>query len=97
MPIGPYVADFCCHAARLIVEVDGNQHGFGENAARDERRAEYLNAQGYRVLRFSNADVMASIDVVLDTILDALGTAPPTPTPPHKGEGKMSVRAGSYA
>src|SRR3954468_18666110 len=56
--IGPYVADFCCHQAGLIVEVDGNQHGFDEQAARDGRRSEYLNAQGYRVLRFSNADVM---------------------------------------
>jgi release factor glutamine methyltransferase len=91
VPIGPYIADFCCHPARLIVEVDGNQHGFDEEMARDERRTEYLDAQGYRVLRFSNADVMTSIDVVLDTILAALGTTTPTPTPPRKGEGNARV------
>ena len=87
VPIGAYVADFCCHVAKLVVEVDGNQHGFEENAARDERRTEYLNAQGYRVLRFSNADVMTSTEVVLEALLAALGTTTPTPSPPRKGEG----------
>jgi very-short-patch-repair endonuclease len=90
VPIGPYVADFCCHGAKLIVEVDGNQHGLDENAARDERRTAFLNAQGYRVLRFSNADVMTSIHVVLDTIDAELGPATPTPAPPRKGEGNVA-------
>src|SRR3712207_5265275 len=77
VPIGSYVADFCCHQAKLIVEVDGNQHGFHGNASRDAQRTAYLKAQGYRVLRFSNAEVMTSIDVVLDTILAELGTTTP--------------------
>ncbi|HEX5867097.1 MAG TPA: peptide chain release factor N(5)-glutamine methyltransferase [Beijerinckiaceae bacterium] len=91
VPIGPYFADFCCQPARLIVEVDGNQHGFDEEAARDARRTEYLNTQGYRVLRFSNAEVVTSIDVVLDTILAALRTTTPTPTPLRKGEGNAHI------
>lgn len=70
-----------------MVEVDGNQHGFDSIAARDDRRTEHLNAQGYRVLRFSNAEVMTSIDGVLDTILAASVMTTPTPTPPRRGEG----------
>ena len=71
VPIGPYVADFCCLGARLVIEVDGNQHGFDENLVRDAARTRYLNANGYRVLRFSNREVMTAIDIVLDTILAA--------------------------
>jgi very-short-patch-repair endonuclease len=85
--IGPYIADFCCLAARVIVEVGGEQHGFDSNLIRDEQRTAFLNQRGFRVLRFTNREVMTSIDVVLDTVLAALGTSPPTPTPPRKGEG----------
>ncbi|HEX8663016.1 MAG TPA: DUF559 domain-containing protein [Beijerinckiaceae bacterium] len=95
VPIGNFVADFCCLRAKLIIEVDGNQHGFDENAAHDERRTAYPASQGFRVLRFSNREVMTAIDVVLDTIHAALAPATPTPLgasprvgPPRKGEGK---------
>jgi very-short-patch-repair endonuclease len=86
--IGPFIADFCCLAARLIVEVDGNQHGFDEAVARDARRTSYLEGQGFRVLRFSNRDVMTEIDVVLDTIDAALAGATPTPGPSPQGGGE---------
>jgi very-short-patch-repair endonuclease len=86
--IGPFIADFCCLAARLIVEVDGNQHGFDEAVARDARRTSYLEGQGFRVLRFSNRDVMTEIDVVLDTIYAALAGATPTPGPSPQGGGE---------
>lgn len=92
VPLGPYVVDFCCLGTHLIIEVDGEQHGFPENAAHDALRTADLERQGFRVLRFSNREVMTSIDVVLDTIHAALGTAPPTPAPPHEGEGRASVR-----
>jgi very-short-patch-repair endonuclease len=72
VPIGPYIADFCSHGAGLVIEVDGNQHGDDAMRLRDAARTANLNAQGYRVLRFSNHDVMTSIDVVLDTIAAAL-------------------------
>jgi very-short-patch-repair endonuclease len=86
--IGPFIADFCCLAARLIVEVDGNQHGFDEAVARDARRTSYLEGQGFRVLRFSNRDVMTEIDVVLGTIYAALAGATPTPGPSPQGGGE---------
>ena len=84
VPLGTFVADFCCLEQKLIVEVDGNQHGSDENQRRDSERTRFLAGQGFRVLRFSNAEVMTSMDVVLDTILAALGPTTPTPCPsPH--------------
>jgi very-short-patch-repair endonuclease len=86
VPIGPYITDFCSHGAKLIIEVDGNQHGDDAMIVRDAVRTASLCAQGYRVLRFSNHDVMTSIDVVLDTIVAALEPTP-TPNPPTRGRG----------
>src|SRR3954451_3244190 len=59
-PIGPYVADFVCHAAGLIVELDGGQHFEPENMKRDARRDAFLASKGFRVLRFNNHDVMTN-------------------------------------
>jgi very-short-patch-repair endonuclease len=58
VPIGPYVADFACLKQRLIIEVDGSQHGRDEGLHRDEVRTRWLNSEGYRVMRFWNNDVM---------------------------------------
>jgi very-short-patch-repair endonuclease len=90
VPIGSFVVDFCCLKARLVVEVDGNQHGFDENILQDAERSQKLEAQGYRVLRFTNREVMTSIDVVLDTILAGLGRTPPTPNPSPRGGGERA-------
>jgi very-short-patch-repair endonuclease len=68
--IGRAIVDFACMATRLIVEVDGDQHG--RALAYDRRRTLELEAAGWRVLRFSNARVMREMDVVLDTILAAM-------------------------
>ena len=70
VPIGPYVADFVCIAARLVVEVDGGQHS--ERAAYDTARTRFLEARGYRVMRFWNNDVMENIDGVMEVIAAAL-------------------------
>jgi very-short-patch-repair endonuclease len=51
-PIGSYIGDFFCLQARLVVELDGSQHGEERERQADERRTEYLKSQGYRVLRF---------------------------------------------
>jgi very-short-patch-repair endonuclease len=67
--IGPYIADFCCLESRLIVEADGGQHTPG----RDRARSAFLRAQGFRILRFWNNDVLTNLDGVLQVILDALG------------------------
>ena len=71
-PIGPYVVDFACHAARLVVEVDGAQHGFDAERRRDDVRTAYLEGAGYRVLRFWNHEVLRETQSVLDTIYVAL-------------------------
>ena len=91
-PIGPYVVDFVCHVAKLIIEVDGGQHVESENIARDARRDAYLAAQGYRVLRFNNLDVMTNKSGVLDTIAAALGKSPLPNPPPQAGEGTRQAR-----
>jgi very-short-patch-repair endonuclease len=88
-PIGPYVVDFVSHAVKLIIEVDGGQHFEAENIARDARRDEFLTAQGYRVLRFNNLDVMRNRTGVLETIAAALGRseAPSLTLPRKRGRG----------
>jgi very-short-patch-repair endonuclease len=68
-PVGPYYADFVCRACKLVVELDGSQHA---DSAYDEKRDAILNALGYRVLRFWNADVLDSIDDVCETIIAAI-------------------------
>ena len=68
-PIGPYIADFACREAKLIVEIDGGQHNENE---RDRRRDAFLSSEGYRVLRFWNNDVLTNMDGVLQTILSSL-------------------------
>jgi very-short-patch-repair endonuclease len=67
--IGPYVADFCCLEAGLIVEADGGQH----TPERDRARSAYLRAEGFRIVRFWNNDVLTNMDGVLQVTLDALG------------------------
>ncbi len=75
-PIGPYIVDFFCPGHRLIVEVDGGQHTRPDAAAHDARRDAWLKAQGYRVLRIWNDDVMTDIDGVCATILAAAAETP---------------------
>ena len=70
VPLGPYVVDFLCEQARLIVEVDGGQHA--ELIERDLARTEWLIAQGYEVIRFWNNDVLTNTDGVLATLSPAL-------------------------
>ncbi len=75
--IGPYVADFGCLAARLLIELDAGHHSRDDVAARDRDRQAWLEQEGYRVLRFWNAEVFQNLEGVLDTIYAALhgGTA----------------------
>ena len=70
VPLGPYIVDFLCEKSRLIVEVDGGQHA--ERVRHDAARSEWLVAQGYRVLRFWNNDVLENIEGVLETLLAEL-------------------------
>jgi very-short-patch-repair endonuclease len=82
-----YILDFACLSAKLVVEVDGGQHGGPRDILRNQRLANV----GFRVLRFWNSDVDDNLDGVLQAILDALDATPPTglrPVPPPRaGEG----------
>ena len=71
-PLGNYVADFACLAPRLIVELDGSQHGEDAALAYDARRTAVLERGGLKVLRFWNSDVIGNLHGVLDTILREL-------------------------
>jgi very-short-patch-repair endonuclease len=85
--VGPYIADFCSHGAKIVIEVDGDQHGTVEAAEQDAIRTAFMEAQGYRVLRFSNRDVMLHMGMVLDTIGAALFITPtPCPSPQRGGD-----------
>jgi very-short-patch-repair endonuclease len=68
-PIGPYIADFVCHARKLVIEVDGEIHErLADVAARDVARTEWLRTQGYRVVRFTNRQVDADVWAVVQEI-----------------------------
>ena len=63
-PIGPYIADFYCANARLVIEIDGWCHNMGDASARDERRDAYMAEQGLAVMRYPASDVFADPDEV---------------------------------
>jgi very-short-patch-repair endonuclease len=77
--IGPYIADFACIAAMLVIEVDGATHG-SDRQTYDERRARYMEDFGWRVLRFGNLDIYENLDGVWRKIVEVLGP-PPAPIP----------------
>lgn len=81
VPVGPYFADFLSIRAKLVVEVDGGQHA--DAADYDARRTRFIEAQGYRVVRVWNTDVMGNLPGVLDLIRREL----PLPLGEGRGEG----------
>jgi very-short-patch-repair endonuclease len=83
--LGHYIVDFASHGPKMVIELDGGQHA--GQTKRDEARSMFLKSEGYRVLRFWNNEVLTNIDGVMEMIQSAI-LATPTPTPPHKGEGK---------
>ena len=78
--LAPYVADFAARSERLVVELDGDSHGGRE--ANDAARTAALEMRGYRVLRFTNSEVMGNCDGVVRAILVALGRDPDSPLSP---------------
>jgi very-short-patch-repair endonuclease len=91
VPIKNFIADFVCHAAKLVIELDGGQH-FSDDAERaDASRAAIIEAQGFKVLRFSNLDVMENCAGVLETIATAVAERAPTLTLPHKREREWTA------
>ena len=72
-PIGPYVVDFVCKRAKLIVEIDGETHFSEAGLAHDGHRTAYLEGRGYRVLRFTNGEVMGGPEGVFTVLSGVLG------------------------
>jgi very-short-patch-repair endonuclease len=79
-PIGPYILDFYCGAAKLAVEIDGGAHDWAERVRHDERRDAWLTEQGVRMLRFPAADVLDERcrEGVLRIIAEAAGAQLPS-------------------
>jgi very-short-patch-repair endonuclease len=89
-PLASYVVDFECRRSRLVIEVDGNQHGYDEHRRRDAVRDKALENLGYRILRFANFEVDREFDGVLEAIRLALEEPHPAaarPPSPEEGEG----------
>ena len=78
--LAPYVVDFAVRSERLVIEIDGETHAGRE--AEDTARTAELEARGYRVLRFTNSEVVANLDGVVRAILIALGRDPEAPLSP---------------
>ncbi len=82
-PIGPYIVDFCCPDRGLVVELDGGQHA--EQTLADQARTRFLEADGYRVVRFWDHEVLDSMDTILEEIVRLLSN--PHPSLSLKGRG----------
>ncbi len=85
VPIGPFIVDFACVERKLVIETDGDTHTLAE--AYDQQRTAYLEADGWRVLRFTNDQVMREMPGVLQFIAGALRPHPDPP--PLAGEGEL--------
>ena len=82
--IGEYIVDFFCPQAKLVIEVDGSQHYQEAEIEKDMLRDDYLRAQGLKVLRFSNREVLENMAGVLETVCGQIPLDPPL----RKGERK---------
>lgn len=97
--IGPFIVDFVAFESRVIVEVDGGQHNTPTHRERDDRRTDWLESQGFRVMRFWNFEVLEDLDAVVEAIWRALQEpddcstvtpspgSPPSPALPTRGRG----------
>ena len=82
VPVGPFICDFVARSIGLVIEVDGGQH---EDAV-DAERTRYIEAQGFRVIRFWNNDVLGNLDGVIEDIMRVVADMP-APNPSRKREG----------
>ncbi len=71
--IGPYIADFVSHDAMLVIELDGDTHTTAAQVRLDERRTRFLEAKGFRVIRFYNSEIRGDLDDVVRRIRLACG------------------------
>jgi very-short-patch-repair endonuclease len=95
VPMGKFIADFACHAAHLVVEVDGASHDIALRQLHDRNRDAWFTSQGYLVLRFTNEGVLTNLEGVLEVVRQTATPrlpAPPSLTLPHKGGGNRPKR-----
>ena len=92
--LGPYIVDFVCLRALLVIECDGGQH---LDSARDQKRDAWLRDEGFTVMRFWNDQVLHETNAVLQVIFDWLnrGAGTPTPTLPPEGGGSSRTAPAS--
>src|SRR5262245_32529166 len=89
VPVGPFIADFICYTARVVVEVDGGQHA---DSSTDDRRDRWFAAKHFLVRRFWNNEVLSNLEGVLTSILDTLRGR--TPHPARAARGRPSPARG---
>ena len=70
--IGPYIVDFYCHKAKLVIEIDGSQHIEQEKQENDQKRTDYLESIGLGVIRFTNRDIDHNFDGVCNQIVETI-------------------------
>ena len=93
-PIGPFICDFVSRGLRLVIEVDGGQHG--TRADQDVARTRFIESQGYRVIRFWNNDVLEHLEGVVIEIERALADRPsPNPSRKREGNGTDAISCGN--
>ena len=94
VPLGAYVVDFACIERALIIEVDGGQHSWRQES--DDKCTAWLEARGWRIVRFWNNEVLQNIEGVLEKLALELGAdAAPSPPPPPAGEDRGRGSQGS--
>jgi very-short-patch-repair endonuclease len=97
VPIQNYIADFICMSAKIVVELDGESHDFEERQTADQNRDAFFISEGFQVLRFTNEQVMANLEGVVETIRQTAANRvrglPLSPTLPHKGGGSRDTTA----
>lgn len=88
--IGKYIVDFYCSELKLIIEVDGDVHGFNNQIAKDRERQDYLESLGSIIYRYTNNDIKNNLDGVLDNLvvkIKSISLSSTTPSPSLSKEG----------
>jgi very-short-patch-repair endonuclease len=88
-PIGRYIVDFVSFKWRIVIEVDGGQHGLHSGRQADKERDAFLRTEGFKVLRFWNTDIDRNLNGVIETIMGLLNS----PTPALRADLKSELRS----
>jgi very-short-patch-repair endonuclease len=88
-PIEDYIVDFVCLESHLVIEVDGDTHAGEPAEASDRVRSSRIQARGLRIMRFPNREVLENLDGVLEAIGDAISTPSPPPSPVGRGRKQL--------